>query len=67
MVQAANCGDKADRRETELMKIVDKHCEKRNGCRGCVLNDAEIECEPLGEDLGKAVVLIEQERSKNEQ
>lgn len=52
--------------ETELMKIVDEYCGKRNGCRGCVLNDAEIECEPFGEDLEKAVALIEQERKTHE-
>lgn len=53
--------------EMEMMRIVDEYCGKRNGCRGCVLNDAEIECEPFGEDLEKAVALIEEERRKNEQ
>lgn len=52
--------------ETGLMKIVDEYCGKRNDCRGCVLNDAEIECEPFGEDLEKAVALIEQERKTHE-
>lgn len=52
--------------EMEMLRIVDKYCGNRNGCTGCVNAEAGLECEPLGEDLEKAVALIEQERSKNE-
>lgn len=46
----------------EKVELVEKYCVRRDSCRGCVLNDAELECEPLGDDLDLAVKLIEEER-----
>ena len=51
--------------KNEMERIVDEYCCARNECAGCVLNNAELGCEPTGEDLERAVCLIEEERESS--